>query len=1098
MDFSNLTFDELLDAIRSDSGYQTAQAKKEQKKQEQTAAVITEPAPTPAEEPSPVTESREKENISTDDIFISEPAPDYVPVADYYGEAIRFSDPAPDFAPIDNLFTTTDIDTDTETSEPVPVFAPVDEIFATTNIKTAEPVPALPAIDDIFTISDKNSDTESSKSDCVFATLDELFPTASTSSKAAEPVQLNDAQEPKTDDRKNPEPLSSLPNINNLFEIVEETPEEPAVWEAPSFAKSFYVPVALEDEPQDDIPDENSDFLQSLSPDSTKEQPEPFNLVAEPIEIVQTAEEEEETEPIPTKENYADLYGFSIDRNSKDLFDFEKETEKPQTNTATDKTRIIAPPAASYRPRTSEKTQVISKPASEVADGKTRPINYAPVFERPGIVTTSSAYDKTADLNAMPHILPADEFIGNEPKKFHRTGEIPKIDTQPKPPVVRHDAEDEQMVLPGFFDLEEVVRVSESEVEEELRRTRSRKVNSFKLEGADINEPFMNEDVSRELQKGNTDLKKRRFSRTKTRHRLSDQRVEFSRPSDGRTVHGFIKNKKLLALIGTVTGAISALALIITTAIPFIADKINLRSDGIPATYIISLVFLIVAAAAAMPSCVSGITCFFNGTGRPNVQTPVIIATVAALIQNILAITTYNETVYPLFSLAAVFLLCCCSLGNMLIYKRTMSNFAFLFKQGKEGLYSVRAIDNALDANRVSQNVVMGDAEIRYSGKLKFATRFISYSLSSNATDDLCAKLIPISLIASVVIGLIAGFIDKSFMGGVSIFCGALCMGSPVCALIAANLPLLIENKRMNADGAMITSYAAAYEYESTNAIALDASDLFPGENCNIHGMKTFNGLRVDDAVLTAASMLIASGGPTSSLFKNVIMEHSELLLNVEELKYEERLGLSGWIRGRKVLVGNRKLLENHNIEIPMSVDESKYARGDRQIIYLADAGKIAAFFVVSYGRNKKIAEYLRRIESNGINILVRTTDSNINEKFISKCFDIPLNSVKVVSNTAGEVLKNYSEHVKLREDAKLIHNGTATAFLHAVSSAAKLCATAGKISTLQTSCMAAGLLLTILVMVFSGPLSLTALSVCLCQALWMAIAAILPLFGRE
>lgn len=1045
MDFNNLTFDELLDAIRSDSGYQTAQAKKERKEKEQNTVTISEPVVTPVEEISDAVQ---------DDAPVSAPEFEHIPVADYYGEAIRFAEPegtAPVFAAIDELFPSTDSGENIEPEESVPMFAPIDELFPSTdsgeNIEPEEPAP-------------------------VFAPIDELFP--------------------NTDSSENIEPLSALPDIDSLFEVVEDAPEEePPVFEGFTASNSFYVPVSLEEEPQSDILYE-----------STEEQFELAEPVDEPIEVVQPEEEEYEAEA--STDDYAYLYGFSLDTSSRALFDVEDkdvETEKeilaPPINRAKDKTRVIAP-VVSERHETNEKTRVINEPAPEINDDKTRPVSYSPVFERPGIVTTSSEYDKTADLNAMPHILPADEFIGSEPKKFHRTGEIPKVQSQPKTPVVRHDAEDEQMVLPGFFELEEVVRVSESEVEEELRRTRSRKVNSFKLEGADIDGPTMDEDVSRELQAGNTDLKKRRFSTTKTRHRLSNHRVEFSRPSDGREVHKYIKDKKSLALIGTVITALCTLVLIITTAIPFVADKINANSYSVPTTYIISLVFLVVAAAAAIPSCISGITCFFNGTGKPNAQTPVILTTVVALIQNIIAISTYNETVYPLFSLAAVFLLCCCCVGNMLIYQRTMSNFAFLFRQGKEGLYSVRAIDNATDANRVSQNVVMGDAEIRYSGKLKFAARFISYSLSSNASDDLCAKLVPISLAISVVIGLIGGIIAGSFMGGVSVFCGAFCMGSPACALIAANLPLLIENKRMNADGAMITSYAAAYEYESTNAIALDASDLFPGENCNIHGMKTFNGLRVDDAVLTAASMLIAAGGPTSSLFENVIMEHRELLHKVEDLKYEERLGLSGWIRDRRVFVGNRKLLENHNIEIPLSVDESKYARGDRQIIYLADAGKIVAFFVVSYGRNKKIAEYLRRIESNGINILVRTTDSNINEKFISKCFDIPLNSVKVVSNTAGEVLKDYSEHVKIREDAKLIHNGTATGFLHAVSSAGKLCSTAGKISTLQTSCMAAGLLLTVLVMIFSGPLSLTALSVCLCQALWMAIAAILPLFGRE
>ncbi len=884
-----------------------------------------------------------------------------------------------------------------------------------------------------------------------------------------------------------------------LFET--ELPEE----DTPESDIEVYQPIALE-------PDYDEDETVTAG-DSVYTPPSPN----EPIELI-FPEETEDEEPIkiytPPKPEPIDFGGFDITADIASLFPDISETdipeEEPYTVADDSKTKVIDPivtaePTAQPEP-SYEKTTVVptvtddkTKAIPTADDGKTRAVDFGDVFERPGIVTTSSAYDKTSDLNALPHILPADEFIDGESKKFVRTGEIPKVEPTPKAPVVRHE-EDEQMMLPGFFEKEEIVRVDEDVVEEELKRTRSRKVNSFRLEGTDIDEPVIDEDVSQELSQGNTGTKKRRFSLTKTRHRLTKQRVEFSHPSEAKNVHKFIARKKLMSTIGAIASAICSLILLITTAIPAVAEKINSGADvnGAPVTYLISLIFLVISICCALPGCISGITCFFNGSGRPNSQTPVIIAAAAALIQNIIAFTGYNGEDYPLFSLAATFLLCCCSLGNILVYSRTMSNFAFLYKQRRDGLYSIRSIDNAIDANRVSQNVVMGNADIRYSGKLKFADRFMAYSLSSDSADDLCARLVPIVVIISVIIGIIGGFVTVSFIGAVTVFCGTLCMGTPACALIAANLPLLLENKKLREDGAMVTGYAAAFEYESTNAIAIDASELFPGENCNIHGMKTFNGVRVDDAVLTAASMLIAAGGPISSLFENVIMAHNELLLRVEDLKYEERLGLTGWIRNRRVFIGNRKLLENHNIEIPMSIDESKYIGGNRQIIYLADAGKIAAFFVVSYGRNKKIAEYLRQIENNGINILVRTTDSNINEKFIAQCFDLPLNSVKVVSNTAGEVLRNYAEHTVNREDAKLIHNGTAAAFLHAVSSASRLCETAGKISTLQTFCMGAGLLLTVLIMIFSGPLSLTALPVCISQLLWIAIAAVLPLFGKE
>ncbi len=1007
MDLSNLTFDELLDAIRSDSGYQNAQAQK---------------------------------------INNSEISAPNVPEA---------------------------------------VGNKADEISQTESVeqcKTAENI--LEEKETTYSISEA-----------------ETF------------YEENAVEECKEDETQ----IFIQPAFDLSIPEAEQPKEELPQLQAPEFVAEAYQPISLEADTEyrgedEDVPISETEVIPSES-DSVYIPPSP----PKPIELVLPDEAEDE-EPIkiytPPKPEPIDFGGFDITADVSSLFpdisDEDITDEKAVTVTDNSKTRVIDPivtaePVTQSEP-SYDKTAVVptvtddkTKAVPTIEDGKTRAVDFGAVFERPGIVTTSSAYDKTSDLNSLPHILPADEFIGSQTGKFIRTGEIPKVSSTPKPPVVRHE-EDEQMVLPGFFDKEEIVRVDEDVVEEELKRTRSRKVDSFRLEGTEIDDPVIDEEVSQELSAGNSSTKKRRFSLTKTRHRLTKQRVEFTRPSDGKAVHSYIARKKLMAVIGAAASGICSLVLLITTAIPAVAEKINAGADvnGIPVTYLLSLIFLTVSIAFALPGCISGVTCFFNGTGKPNSQTPVIIAAAAALIQNIVAFSSYDGEEVPLFSLAASFLLCCCSVGNIFIYSRTMSNFAFLYKQGRDVLYSVRSIDNAIDANRVSQNVVMGNADIRYSGKLKFASRFMSYSLSSDSADDLCAKLVPIVSIISAVVGIIGGFVTGSFVGAITVFSGTLCMGAPACALIASNLPLLLENKKLREDGAMITGYAAAFEYESTNAVAIDASELFPGENCNIHGMKTFNGVRVDDAVLTAASMLIAAGGPISSLFENVIMEHNELLLRVEDLKYEERLGLTGWIRNRRVFVGNRKLLENHNIEIPMSIDESKYISGDRQMIYLADAGKIAAFFVVSYGKNKKIAEYLRRIENNGINILVRTTDSNINEKFIAKCFDLPLNSVKVVSNTAGEVLKNYAEHTVTREDAKLIHNGTAAAFLHAVSSAGKLCETAGKISTLQTFCMGAGLLLTVLIMIFSGPLSLTALPVCISQLLWLTIAAVLPLFGKD
>lgn len=726
------------------------------------------------------------------------------------------------------------------------------------------------------------------------------------------------------------------------------------------------------------------------------------------------------------------------------------------------------------------------------------------VFERPGIVTGRNMFDKTADLSALPAILPADELLNdryqNEEKTFVRTGEIPLLAKQKK----AEKPDDGQMLLPGFGETPEAQQVDEDKVEDELKKNRSRKVGSFRLEGVEEEEPQLDSEMVDELNESsiNSGVRGKRFSNIKTRTRMNRQSVEYAHPSDRASVALFIGKKKTAATAAAIISGACAAMLILLTAIPAVADKLNasvaIASLGDrPFTGLVSIVLLVIAASAGLPAYADGVTTFFN-SGKPNSQTPIFLAATVSLIQTVLVFALNPKGQPPVFALAAAFIISLNAFGKRMIYTRVAQNFGFLVSRGKEGLYGIRTVDNAADAAMLGQNTVIGEAEIRYSGKSKFASNFIAYSLASDSADDLCVKLVPIVAVASVVIGIIAGFATKNVMFGFSLFSGALCMGAPASAVIAASLPLSVANKSLRADGAIVTSYASAFEYESTNAIAMDASELFPGSHCNIHGVKTFHGVRIDDSILIAASMLITAGGPISSLFNEVVMGRKELLHNVEELTYEDKLGLAGWIRGRRIFVGNRKLLENHNIEIPMSVDEARYCHDNRRVIYLADSGKLAAIFVVSYSTDPRIAAYLSRIESNGINILVSTTDSNITEEFVARSFGIPVNSVKVVSANVGKVLKDYSERVTPKTEAKIIHNGSPLAFLHSVSAASSLCSSAGAVSTQQAFCTAAGLLLMAIIVLFSGAGNVSALQVCICQAMWLAIGLILPLAGRD
>ncbi|HBL41748.1 MAG TPA: hypothetical protein DDY98_09495 [Ruminococcaceae bacterium] len=777
----------------------------------------------------------------------------------------------------------------------------------------------------------------------------------------------------------------------------------------------------------------------------------------------------------------------------------------PSRFAAAPKPTVTEPPKSVEPKQEATQTVSLNEPltAAQREVEKTQPITFRAMqnsplfFERSGMVTGKSKFGKTADLSAIPSIMAAEEALSHWEQPEDETNQK-RTEAEEKP------SDDAQMILPGFKP-EPVKRVfiDEAQAEDNLKENRSRKVDSFRLEGVEEKEKEISEEILDELAEKSGEGRRGgvHFSNTKARLRANFQGVEYNRTQDKRKVYDFLNRRHFVTMLSTVVSALCALGLLFTGAIPETAGKISAAFapewlGNMPSAAFLSLLLLVLCAFAGLPIYSAGITCFFRGNGKPNARTAVFAALLASFIQLIEACLATNGNDAPCFAMLAAVTVVLFGIGNLISLTNIGQNFIFLSQLDRHELFAADTIENAADIRRLAQDSVIGDTDIRYSSRAKFASGFLSYSFAGDSTDDLCAWLMPVGCAASLLIAVIVGLAKRDVSYAFSIFSCAMCMSVPVSSAIALALPLGRANKKLREDGAFLSSYAAAFEYETTNAVALEAEDIFPAACCDLHGIKRIGNMRLDEVTLTAASMIMPLGGPIAALFNEVIMGRNELLAPVEDLMYEDRLGLAGWIQERKVFLGNRKMMDAHGIVIPPEVNEARYRQKGRRILYLADNGKLVAFLVVGYGSDIRIAEQIAAIEESGINLLVRTTDPNITENAIALTFNIPQDSVKVVSRAAGEVLKAYSTRVKPKAEAKLVHNGSPLAFLHAVRTAGRLCSVAGRINAQQIACCAAGLAIVLLLALLTPTVS--PLIALLCNLLWVVVGLIVGRIGRE
>ena len=261
--------------------------------------------------------------------------------------------------------------------------------------------------------------------------------------------------------------------------------------------------------------------------------------------------------------------------------------------------------------------------------------------------------------------------------------------------------------------------------------------------------------------------------------------------------------------------------------------------------------------------------------------------------------------------------------------------------------------------------------------------------------------------------------------------------------------------------------------------------------------MKTYHKMRIDEAILYTASVVIASGGVLADVFKGVIDGKKELLLPVESLAYEEKLGCSCWIHNHRALVGNRDLLVHHNVETPDRELEEKYKQMGKNVIYLAIEGKIAAMFIVVYKANQETAKYIRELEKDGLTIFFRTSDANITERFLEHEFGLPENVVKIINPVAGDMFTKISSTEKDRTDAKIIHDGTTRTMISALHGAFVINSFVNSSKLIQLIASIIGVIIVALLTFLSGLSQIGVWQILMYQAVWVVILSV-PALTRK
>ena len=295
--------------------------------------------------------------------------------------------------------------------------------------------------------------------------------------------------------------------------------------------------------------------------------------------------------------------------------------------------------------------------------------------------------------------------------------------------------------------------------------------------------------------------------------------------------------------------------------------------------------------------------------------------------------------------------------------------------------------------------------------------RLVAQATSTKApiakiADKISGYFVPVVMIIAVIAFIIWFAISKNIATAINVFVSVLVVACPCSLGLATPLAIVIASGNASKRGILVKSSESLENAHKIKTICFDKTGTLTKGTLSISKINNYSNMEEKELINKVASMEKKSEHPIARAI--VAVAENEKLEAVNEFKAIPGYGIEGTIENDKYIIGNRKLMEQQNIEVPEEYekDEQALVEDGNSILFVALNGKLEALIgvkdIVKDGVNKTI----EKLKKQNIEVVMITGD---NEK-----------TAKKVASQIGieKVIANVTPKEKAEEIKKLKQNG--------------------------------------------------------------------------
>lgn len=567
---------------------------------------------------------------------------------------------------------------------------------------------------------------------------------------------------------------------------------------------------------------------------------------------------------------------------------------------------------------------------------------------------------------------------------------------------------------------------------------------------------------------------------------------EYERAEDAPMVRRELSQQVLYYTTASfVTGVIAAVLLVLglmAAALPVLPGPLA----DITVYPAVVLVLLLAAGGLCWRTVVSGLVGLVK---RPTPDTLSVLPLLGAVVQCIVLLIARNYAPdVTLMAGPAVLVLCLNTIGKRMNARTVQENFRLVSAKVEHSVAYRLKDAGALRA--VTNGLAEPHPNVLVNRPTQIFRSFLRNSAAAGTSDKNQQQFAWIAGGCALLSLLITLIRTKDSAAAMTAMVSVLCLGAPLASTLLSALPARMMQRSAAQVGAVIPGWRDIRQLGRINVIQVTARDLFPTGCVTLSGIKPVKPEHIDLAIVYAASILAEAGPTLREVFLGMLGENRNLLAQVDDRETVYGKGYVGWINKRRVLVGNRALMQDYGVKIPSLEYELHHTVNQRRVIYLAVSGKMFAMFQVAYQRDPDTAVVLESLRRTGLSLVVDCDDFNCDVQLLETAYSLPAGSVKVLSAAERKTLDPAVAWLP-ESEGNMLHLGSFASFVGGLEAAAGAAEGEHKSSMLVTASVLFGCVLGVLLTLTGGLTSLPLAALVLYQAAWCVLALIFPLIQR-